>query len=120
MNGPKPVRMSATKKVNQSSPRRLAREGFVGRSSVFELGCLVDTGTAALSGARRAGLGLRHLGRGAQDHNWLAVFVLGSSLHLGSCKLHHDAVRLFSRSETQDAPVDGNLPASDSEESAEI
>ena len=50
----------------------------------------------------------------------LAVFVLGSSLHLSPCKVHHDAVRLFSRSETQNIPGDRDLPAADAEEPAEI
>src|SRR5438046_2580505 len=44
MNGPNPVWMSATKNVNQSSPRRLAREGLVERQSAFELGSLRNTG----------------------------------------------------------------------------
>jgi hypothetical protein len=45
--------------------------------------------------------------------------VLGSSLYLSPFKVHHHA-RLFSRSETQNAPVDRNLPVPDAEEPAEI
>src|SRR3981081_1720842 len=120
--------MSATKNVNQSSPRRLVREGFVGWSSAFKFGCMVDTGTSILPpsapvnglgfgplllGGRRARFSRRHRGRGPQDDDLFAVFVLGSSLYLGPCQVHHDAVRLLSRSETQNAPVDRNLPAPD-------
>jgi hypothetical protein len=64
-------------------------------------------------------LSKRHRSRGAQDDDWFAIFVLGSSLHLSPFKVHHHA-RLFSRSETQNAPVDRNLPVPDAEEPAEI
>ena len=75
---------------------------------------------AQLSG-RRAGLGgLRRLSRGAQDHDRLALLVFWRGLHLGSCEVDHDAVRFFSRTEGQDAPVDGDLAAPDTEEPTEI
>src|SRR5207248_1701936 len=111
MNGPKLVCMSATKKTNQSSPRRLAREGSVGWPLAFRLGCIVSTATPrrpARCYRDDAGPGSvrRHRRRGSQDDHWLAVFVLGSSLHLSPCKVHDDTVQLVSRSETQNAPVD--------------
>src|ERR1700736_1294776 len=123
--------MSASKKANQSRPRRLVHEG---PRLAFRLGPMVDTGTpispcmpvkvsipaALLSRWCRTTLRWRHRRGGAQDDDWAAFLVLGSSLQLGLCKLNDDMRRLFSRSETQNVPVDCNLAAANAEEPAEI
>src|SRR5271166_555421 len=92
-------------------PRPAAFVGSGARSFVWR---------ALLLASRRAGLGQRRRRRSAQDDDWLAVFVLESSLHLGRREVHHDAIGLFPGPETQNTPVDRNLAAPDAEETAEI
>src|SRR5580692_6303228 len=140
-NGPKPVCTSATKKMNQSRPRRLRADGRSG--GLFLPGCRPGGGAGSsaipsrrsrLSPKRRGGsadrIHLRHcclfgqrfeFAERAQDDHRPAVLIFRGRLDLVASQFKGDSlVRLARLRKMQRVPVHGDLAAADAEEPSEI
>src|SRR3984893_17395548 len=143
MNGPKPVCTSARKKMNQSRPRRLWREGGAGvglstgsdvRDEIFSspIGrppCspsmrLIEGGERAKSMVRLlSAVELQRLqdARCAKYHDRLILFVFGRCCHLILGQFERDALTLVSDTpEMQCVPVYDDFSAADAEKAAKI
>src|ERR1700733_3195751 len=140
MNGPNPVWTSARKKMNQSRPRRLWRDGAgngdearvsgagggdgspsppVGRWSIRWIGRLGERANSLLlqmsGGERQQGA------RRAEHHDRRVFLVFGRRLYLVLGQFKRDAFALVGDlCEMQRVPVDDDFPAADAEKAAEI
>src|ERR1700733_174422 len=140
MNGPNPVWTSARKKMNQSRPRRLWRDGAgngdearvsgagggdgspsppVGRWSIRWIGRLGERANSLLlqmsGGERQQGA------RRAEHHDRRVFLVFGRRLYLVLGQFKRDAFALVGDLwEMQRGPVKDDFPAADAEKAAEI
>src|SRR5438105_2013611 len=137
MKGPKPVCTSARKKINQSSPCWLCRDGGglatgTGSGSTFPAPGRPrrSPSSAGINWNGRATNrllplviefpGLQTAGRAEHDHRSIFL-VFGRLAHLFLGQLQRDAVALVGdAAKTKGAPVDHDLTAADTEEAAEI
>src|SRR5882724_383428 len=136
MKGPKPVCTSARKKTNQSSPRWLCCDGGglagTGSGTTVPLAGRLRRSSSSLAitwngRATRSLLplviefpGLQAAGGAEHDHRRIFL-VFGRLAHLLLGQLQRDAVALVGNgAKTQRTPVDDDLAAADTEETAEI
>src|SRR3954454_7293005 len=144
MNGPNPVCTSARKKMNQSRPRKLWREGAAevrsitdseirGRAaSLLTVGAWPHRGGGQCKGmnlrvalicSRLLAIKLQRLQttRRAEHNDRLVLLVFGCRGHLLLGQFQRDAVTLVRDApEMQRAPIDDDLPNANPEKSPEI
>src|ERR1700691_5282980 len=140
MNGPNPVWTSARKKMNQSRPRRLWRDGAgngdearvsgsgggdglqsppVGRWSIQWIGRLGERANSLL--LQMSGGEWQQGARRTEHHDRRVFLVFGRRLYLVLGQFKRDAFALVGDlSEMQRVPVHDDFPAADAEKAAEI
>src|SRR5450631_1355561 len=133
MNGPNPVWTSARKKMNQSRPRRLWRDGDGARASGsgggdgspspplgrWSIGGLVERANRLL--LQMSGGEWQQGARRAEHHDRRVFLIFRRRLYLVLGQFKRDAFALVGDlSEMQRVPVDDDFPAADAKKAAEI